>query len=98
MPVGALISVRAGETIPADGEVMSGESKLNRAILTGESADVHVDVGDTVYAGTLNRTAELRVSVKASGDDSRLALIAMKLTLSTIVKNAMEAPHGCRFY
>lgn len=75
VPVGAMISVRAGETIPADGEVLSGESTLNRAILTGESADVHVDVGDTVYAGTLNRSAELQVSVKASGDDSRLARI-----------------------
>ncbi len=73
--VGALIAVHAGETVPVDGEVIAGESRINRAILTGESADVHVDVGDTVYAGTLNRTAELRVSVKASGDDSRLARI-----------------------
>ena len=62
VPVGAMISVRAGETIPADGEVVDGASRLNRAILTGESADVRVDVGDTVYAGTLNRTSELRIS------------------------------------
>jgi Cu2+-exporting ATPase len=73
--VGALISVHPGETVPVDGEVMAGESRLNRAILTGESEDVHVEVGDTVYAGTLNRSAELRVRVKASGDDSRLARI-----------------------
>ncbi len=73
--VGARIAVHAGETIPADGEVLWGYSRLNRAILTGESADVRVDVGDTVYAGTLNRTAELHVRVTASGDDSRLARI-----------------------
>ncbi len=73
--VGALIAVHAGETIPVDGEVVAGESRLNRAILTGESQDVHVEVGDTVYAGTLNRSAELRVSVKASGEDSRIARI-----------------------
>lgn len=73
--IGSVIAVHAGETIPVDGEVISGESTLNRAILTGESADVHVDVGDTVYAGTLNRTAELRVVVKASGEDSRIARI-----------------------
>jgi Cu2+-exporting ATPase len=73
--VGSVIAVHAGETIPVDGEVISGESTLNRAILTGESADVHVDVGDTVYAGTLNRSAELRVVVKASGEDSRIARI-----------------------
>jgi Cu2+-exporting ATPase len=73
--IGSVIAVHAGETIPVDGEVISGMSTLNRAILTGESADVHVDVGDTVYAGTLNRTAELRVVVKASGEDSRIARI-----------------------
>ena len=83
VPVGALISVRAGETIPIDGEVVDGASRLNRAILTGESADVHVDVGDTVYAGTLNRTAELRISAKASGDDSRLARILAQVDESS---------------
>ena len=73
--IGTLISVHAGETIPVDGEVVLGESRLNRAILTGESEDVRVQAGDTVYAGTLNRSAELRVSVTASGDDSRIARI-----------------------
>ncbi|MCC7053168.1 MAG: heavy metal translocating P-type ATPase, partial [Gemmatimonadaceae bacterium] len=52
VPLGALISVHAGETIPVDGEVIEGSSRLNRAILTGESEEVEVDVGDTVYAGT----------------------------------------------
>jgi len=73
--VQALISVHAGETIPVDGDVEWGESLLDRAILTGESGDVQIGVGDTVYAGTLNRTAELHVRVKASGEDSRLARI-----------------------
>ncbi len=73
--VGALIAVHAGETIPVDGEIVAGESRLNRAILTGESDDVHVTVGDTVYAGTLNRSAALRVRVNASGEDSRIARI-----------------------
>ena len=73
--IGSLIAVRAGETIPVDGEVIAGASRLNRAILTGESADVDVDVGDTVYAGTLNRSSELRIGVRAAGDDSRLARI-----------------------
>ena len=75
VPVGSTIVVRAGETIPVDGTVLSGESLLNRAILTGESADVRVRVGDTVYAGTLNRSAALSVSAQASGDDSRIARI-----------------------
>ena len=73
--IGITIAVRAGETIPADGEVIEGSSRLNRAVLTGESAEVRADVGDTVYAGTLNRSSALRISVKATGDDSRLARI-----------------------
>jgi P-type Cu2+ transporter len=77
--IGAVIAVRAGETIPVDGEVIAGSSRLNRAVLTGESAEVHVDVGDTVYAGTLNRSSELRISVKATGDDSRLARILAQI-------------------
>ncbi|HYW49117.1 MAG TPA: cation-translocating P-type ATPase [Gemmatimonadaceae bacterium] len=73
--VGTVITVHAGETIPVDGVVTRGASSLSHAILTGESADVHRGVGDTVYAGTLNRAAELQVRVIASGDDSRLARI-----------------------
>ncbi len=73
--LGATIAVHAGETIPVDGEVMAGESRINRAILTGESTDVRVEIGDTVFAGTLNRSAALQVRVTASGDDSRLARI-----------------------
>ncbi len=73
--IGSTIAVRAGETIPVDGMVTAGESLLNRAILTGESADVRVDVGDTVYAGTLNRSGALQIRALASGDDSRIARI-----------------------
>lgn len=75
VPIGACISVQAGETIPADGIVIAGESRLNRAILTGESVDVQAALGDPVYAGTVNRTAELRINVTASGEESRLARI-----------------------
>ena len=75
VPVGAIIAVHAGETVPVDGDVIRGRSTLNRAILTGESAELQVDVGDTVFAGTLNRSAELQIRAIASGDDCRLARI-----------------------
>ncbi len=73
--IGATIAVHAGETIPVDGEVIAGESRVNRAILTGESDDVRVATGDAVHAGTLNRSAAIRIRVTASGEDSRLARI-----------------------
>ncbi len=75
LAIGATIAVHAGETIPADGEVTGGESRINRAVLTGESDDVRVVTGDAVYAGTLNRSGALQIRVTASGEDSRLARI-----------------------
>jgi P-type Cu2+ transporter len=76
---GDTVAVYAGETIPADGTVSSGTSTLNSAILTGESADHRVGVGDIVFAGTVNRSAELGIRVTAAGEDSRLARIMAQI-------------------
>ena len=80
VPVGALIVVHAGESVPTDGTVVAGRSAVNRAILTGESKEVTVGIDDRVYAGTLNCTAALRIRVTASGDDSRLARILAQVS------------------
>ena len=70
---GMLLDVRAGDTLPADGTVERGRSTLDLSLLTGESRPVGVDAGATVYAGTLNLGAPLRVRVTESGETSRLA-------------------------
>ena len=69
---GMEIEVRPGDTFPADGGVIEGQSHIDLALLTGESQPVPCGPGDPVWAGTLNRTAPLRVAVTACGETSRL--------------------------
>jgi Cu2+-exporting ATPase len=70
---GDLLLVRPGASVPADGEIVEGESELNEAMITGESKPVHKERGDTVIAGTINGDGSLRVRVTATGEDTALA-------------------------
>ena len=70
---GDLILVRPGASVPADGEVVEGESDLNEAMITGESLPVKKQSGDAVIAGTINGDGSLRVRVTATGDETALA-------------------------
>ncbi|WP_323718126.1 heavy metal translocating P-type ATPase [Paracoccus aminovorans] len=69
IPVGRLVAVDAGAPVGMDGVVLSGESQVSRAVLTGESALVAVGSGDRIEAGALNlgRRLVLRVE-RAFGD------------------------------
>jgi len=69
---GDLVEVLSGEPIPADGTIERGSSRVDRALLTGESEPVRVDVGDTVHAGCQNVGAILRVRVVEVGAASRI--------------------------
>ncbi len=70
---GMEVFVRAGESFPADGVVSSGRTNVNASLLTGESRPMSATVGDTVFAGTLNVSAPVRVRVDVAGEASRLA-------------------------
>lgn len=70
---GMLLEVRPGDTLAADGVVERGTSSLDRSLLTGESRPTAVAAGDTVYAGTVNLSAPIRVRVSDAGESSRLA-------------------------
>jgi len=80
---GQVLEVRAGDSLAADGIVSSGTSAVNVALLTGESTPVHVTAGDPVYAGTLNVSAPLRVTVTEAGESSRIARIVRQVEDST---------------
>ncbi|SEN35804.1 cation-translocating P-type ATPase [Paenibacillus sp. OV219] len=64
------------EPIPADGIIVEGQSAIDESFLTGESALVTRTVGDRVYAGTIVRSAELRIQVTAIGQQTMLSRIA----------------------
>jgi P-type Cu2+ transporter len=75
---GDRVEVRSGETLPVDGIVLLGQSSINNAVLTGESAVVPVHEGDPVNAGATNLGARLIVRVDAAGEKTRVgALLAV---------------------
>jgi len=78
---GATLVVRAGDTIAADGIVLSGRSEIDLSLLTGESCPVAVGVREPVWAGTLNRSAPLTVRVTQAGEASRLGLILAQVEM-----------------
>jgi cation-transporting P-type ATPase A/B/Cu+-exporting ATPase len=70
--------VRPGERIAADGEVLSGQSAVDRSMMTGESVPVDAAAGDAVTGGTIALTGRLVVRADKVGADTQLAhLIAM---------------------
>ncbi len=75
LAVGAAILVRPGDRIPADGVVLSGESAVDEAPVTGESTPVRKEVNDIVVAGTVNGSGALRVRVTAAAADNTIARI-----------------------
>ncbi|HEX9117209.1 MAG TPA: copper-translocating P-type ATPase [Anaerolineae bacterium] len=70
---GELVLVRPGTGVPADGEVVEGESEVNEAMITGESRPVKKRPGERVIAGTINQDGSLRVKVTATGEETALA-------------------------
>jgi len=64
---GMVMRVPAGERLAADGEIVSGESRFDNSLLTGESAAVAAGPGGAVHAGTLNLEAPVDIRVTATG-------------------------------
>ncbi|TMV05356.1 heavy metal translocating P-type ATPase [Brucella haematophila] len=85
LAVGDIISVRPGDRMPADGEILSGESAIDEAPVTGESTPVGKGAGDTVFAGTINGDGLLRVKVTAAAQDNTIARVVR------LVEEAQEA-------
>jgi Cu2+-exporting ATPase len=73
---GEAVLVAAGERIGIDGRITAGRSEVDQSLITGESLPVAVAVGDQVFAGTVNGSAPLTVTVTGVGEDTLLAEIA----------------------
>ncbi len=73
--VGEIVLVKPGEKIPMDGVVAAGSSTVNQAPITGESMAVEKEVGDNVYASTINRQGALEVRVTKLYQETTLAKI-----------------------
>jgi Cd2+/Zn2+-exporting ATPase len=75
VPVGGRVRVRPGERVALDGLVVRGASSVNQAPITGESMPVEKNVGDTVYAGTINESGSFEFEVSAASANTTLARI-----------------------
>ncbi|WPB95040.1 heavy metal translocating P-type ATPase [Streptomyces malaysiensis] len=73
--VGDTVFVRPGERLPADGTVREGTSDVQQAGITGEPLPVDKGPGDEVFAGTLNGTGALRVTVDRDASETVIARI-----------------------
>ncbi len=81
---GDLIRVRAGERIPADGDITSGYSAIDESSITGEPLPREKAAGDPVFSGSLNGGGMLEVRVSRAGDDTTLARVVQ------LVREAQE--------
>ena len=79
-----LIRILPGETFPADGLVMQGQTMVDEALLTGESRPVARGIGSSVIAGSHNLSSPVQVEVKQTAGQTRFAqIVALMQTAST---------------
>ena len=90
--VGDLLLVRPGDRIPLDGIVVSGESRIDTAPITGESVPVHAAVGDSVISGCVNTLGQLTIRVEKPLSDSMVTRI-----LDSVENAAASKPKIDRF-
>lgn len=70
--VGDVIRVLPGETVPVDGMILSGQTSINQAVMTGESLPVDKTVGDDVSSGTVNQFGAFEMKAAKVGEDSSI--------------------------
>lgn len=75
LPIATRFIVRPGERINLDGEVVSGRGEINESLVTGESFPVFKNIGDGVYAGTINGPSTLTIASTRTADDTQLSRI-----------------------
>lgn len=75
LQIGDVVLVRPGDRIPSDGEIIEGRSEVDEAPITGESMPVGKNVGDRVFAGSINANGTLRVRITHTAADNTISRI-----------------------
>ncbi len=82
---GDKVLIKPGEKIPADGEIIEGETSVNEAMLTGESRPISKQIGANVIGGSINGEGSVTVEIKKTGKDSFISQVI------ELVKQAQES-------
>ena len=102
LQVGDLSRVQAGENVPADGTIQRGESRVNEALVTGESKPIEKNPGDEVIGGSTNGDGVLYVEIKQTGDKSFISqvqtLISQAQSQPSRAENLAQKVAGWLFY
>lgn len=90
LKTGDTILVRPGEKIPADGQVLEGNSYVNESMLTGESKPETKQKDDEVIGGSVNDNGALKIKVKHTGEDSYLSKVIGLVTEAQKTKSKTQ--------
>jgi cation transport ATPase len=90
LTVGDLVVVSAGQTIPVDGRIESGEAGIDQQVLTGEAQPAVKTVGDSVLAATVVRSGSIAVRVERAGAATVVASLVEILNRTTAHTSAFE--------
>ncbi len=88
--IGDVIVIKPGEQVPLDGEIISGQSRVNTAALTGEAVPRQVGTGESVLAGMVNQTGVLMVRVTKPVGESAIARVIKLVEQSSSLKSHTE--------
>ncbi|HHB92404.1 MAG TPA: cation-translocating P-type ATPase, partial [Thioploca sp.] len=86
LEIGDKLLIRPGENIPADGIVLTGKSKVDESLLTGESNPITKNIGQKLIAGTVNIDSPLQMQVNKIGTDTVLSYILRLLEMAQTEK------------
>ena len=70
--VNDILRILPGETVPVDGEIVSGNTSIDQSVMTGESLPVDKEPGDSVFCGTINHFGTIDIKATRVGEDSSL--------------------------
>ena len=98
--VGDRLLVKAGERVPADGQVLGGVPELDESLITGETARRRIAAGDMIYAGSMNYSGALTLRVTAADRATLLDEIERLLEKAASAKSRTVrlADRAARFY
>ncbi len=85
-----VLRILPGETVPVDGKIISGNTSIDQAVITGESLPVDKGVGDDVFCGTINRFGAIDIEATKIGEDSSLQKLIRMVQEAEMQKSPME--------